>query len=74
MSSVYIVEITSGARVKRVVVVAASATDAAKPYKGRNKDVEVGRLGTFEPGFTGALMHAASGDELVSGLVKVREG
>ena len=70
MASIYVVEVTRGEYVTRSVVVAASATDAAAPYEGSDRTVTVGRIGTFEPGDTGAAMHAQSGDEIVTGLVR----
>jgi len=70
MSSIYVVEVTHGEYVTRAVVVAASASDAAEPYEAEGRTVEVGRLGTYEPGDTGAAMHNRSGDEIVSGMVR----
>lgn len=70
MASIYIVEVKQGEYTTRQCVVAATATDAGEPYEGEGREVEVGRIGTFEPGITGARMHNVSGDELVSGLVR----
>ena len=68
--SIYVVEVTSGEYITRSVVIAASATDAAEPYEAPGRTVEVGRLGTYEPGITGAQMHNRSGDEIVTGPVR----
>jgi hypothetical protein len=67
MAGIYIVDVKDGESETRAIVIAPSAQNAADPYEAVGRTVTVGRIGTYEPGNTGALLAGVNPDELVIG-------
>jgi len=71
MAGIYIVDVFSKGRRNeggtRSIVIAGSAKDAGEPYDAEGREVEVGRIGTYDPGITGAQLAGRFDGELVIG-------
>jgi hypothetical protein len=70
-TGIYIVETTGPNGTVRSLVLARSAQEAGEPFAAAETTVEVGRLGTYDPGISGAAMTygAAMGEALIAELV-----
>lgn len=58
---IYIVDVDGDGASVRSLVLARNAEEAASHFEREGVKVEVGRIGTYDPGITGAQMTASAG-------------